>query len=104
MFGVKGGATGGKGGVELAEEVIRLCEQKSDFRFAYDEKLPIKDKIKEIVTKIYGGKDVAFTPSAEREVKELTELGFDKTPFVSQKRSILFRITPPCSARQRTLP
>lgn len=91
---MKGGATGGKGGVELAEEVIRLCEQKSDFRFAYDEKLPIKDKIKEIVTKIYGGKDVAFTPSAEREVKELTELGFDKTPVCIAKTQYSFSDNP----------
>lgn len=85
---------GGKGGVELAEEVIRLCEQKSDFRFAYDEKAPIKDKIKEIVTKIYGGKDVAFTPSAEREVKELTELGFDKTPVCIAKTQYSFSDNP----------
>lgn len=94
VFGVKGGATGGKGGVELAEEVIRLCEQKSDFRFAYDEKLPIKDKIKEIVTKIYGGKDVAFMPSAVREVKELTELGFDKTPVCIAKTQYFFSDNP----------
>lgn len=87
-------ADGGKGGVELAEEVIRLCEQKSDFRFGYDEKLPIKDKIKEIVTKIYGGKDVAFTPSAEREVKELTELGFNQTPVCIAKTQYSFSDNP----------
>ena len=57
-------ADGGKGGEELAREVVRLCKEKSDFRFCYDEKIPIKDKIRAVVTKIYGGKDVAYTEEA----------------------------------------
>ncbi len=83
-------AEGGKGGEELAKEVVRLCEEKNDFRFSYDEKLPIKEKIHAIVTKIYGGKDVAYTPEAEEEIKKLEEMGFGKTPVCMAKTQYSF--------------
>lgn len=83
-------AEGGKGGEELAKEVVRLCEEKNNFTFCYDEKLPIKDKIKAIVTKIYGGKDVEYTPEAEEEIKKLEKLGFDKTPVCMAKTQYSF--------------
>lgn len=83
-------AEGGKGGEELAKEVVRLCEEKSNFRFCYDEKLPIKEKIKAIVTKVYGGKGVEYTPEAEEEIKKLEALGFDKTPVCMAKTQYSF--------------
>lgn len=83
-------AEGGKGGEKLAKEVVRLCEEKNNFRFCYDEKLPIKDKIKAIVTKIYGGKDVAYTPEAEEEIAKLEKLGFGKTPVCMAKTQYSF--------------
>jgi formate--tetrahydrofolate ligase len=83
-------AEGGKGGEELAKEVVRLCEEKNNFRFCYDEKLPIKDKIKAIVTKIYGGKDVVYTPEAEEEIAKLEKLGFGKTPVCMAKTQYSF--------------
>ena len=76
---------GGEGGIELAKEVIRLCEEPNDFTFAYDVNEPIKDKIKAIVTKVYGGKDVIFTANAEKQIKTLTELGYDKMPICMAK-------------------
>ena len=78
-------AKGGEGGIELAKEVIRLCEQPNDFTFAYDLDMSIKEKIEAIVTKIYGGKDVNFTANAEKQIKTLTELGFDKMPICMAK-------------------
>ena len=78
-------AKGGEGGIELAKEVIRLCEQPNDFTFAYDLDMSIKEKIEAIVTKIYGGKDVLFTANAEKQIKTLTELGFDKMPVCMAK-------------------
>ena len=78
-------AKGGEGGIELAKEVIRLCEQPNDFTFAYDLDMSIKEKIEAIVTKIYGGKDVNFTANAEKQIKTLTELGFDKMPVCMAK-------------------
>ena len=63
---------GGEGGIELAKEVVRLCDQPNDFTFAYDLDMSIKEKIEAIVTKIYGGKDVNFTANAEKQIKQLT--------------------------------
>ena len=76
---------GGEGGIELAEEVVRLCEQPNDFTFSYDLDMSIKEKIEAIVTKIYGGKDVNFTANAEKQIKQLTELGYDKMPICMAK-------------------
>ena len=78
-------AKGGEGGIELAKEVIRLCDQPNDFTFAYDLDMSIKEKIEAIVTKVYGGKDVNFTANAEKQIKTLTELGFDKMPICMAK-------------------
>lgn len=83
-------AEGGKGGEELAKEVVRLCEEKNEFTYCYDEKLPIKEKIKAIVTKVYGGKDVAYTPEAEEEIAKLEKLGFGKTPVCMAKTQYSF--------------
>ena len=76
---------GGEGGIELAKEVVRLCDQPNDFTFSYDLDMSIKEKIEAIVTKIYGGKDVNFTANAEKQIKQLTDLGYDKMPIYMAK-------------------
>ena len=76
---------GGDGGIELAQEVIRLCDAPNDFTFAYDLDLSIEEKIKAIVTKIYGGKDVAFTANAQKQIRQMNALGFDKLPICMAK-------------------
>ena len=78
-------AKGGEGGVALAEEVIRLCEQPNDFTFAYELDDTIENKITAIVQKIYGGKDVLFTANAQKQIQQLTALGFDKMPICMAK-------------------
>ena len=83
-------AEGGKGGEALAKEVVRLCEEKSDFRFAYDEKQPIREKIEAIVRKIYGGDGVIYTADAEKQIAQLTALGFDKIPVCMAKTQYSF--------------
>ena len=83
-------AEGGKGGEELAKEVVRLCETPSDFKFCYDEKLPIKEKINAVVTKVYGGKGVEYTPEAEAQIARLTSLGFSETPVCIAKTQYSF--------------
>ena len=85
---------GGEGGIALANEVIRLCDQPNDFTFSYELDKPIKEKIRDIVTKIYHGDDVAFTPNAEKQIKELTELGFDKLPICMAKTQYSFSDDP----------
>ena len=76
---------GGKGGIELAEEVVRLCEQPNNFRFAYDDNLSIKEKIEAIATKVYGADGVDFQPKAEKEIEELEKFGFGKLPVCMAK-------------------
>ena len=78
-------AKGGEGGIELAEEVIRLCDQPNDFTFAYELDKSIEEKINDIVTKIYGGDGVSFTAQAQKQLKQLTDLGFDKLPVCMAK-------------------
>ena len=83
-------AEGGKGGEKLAEEVVKLCEKENDFSFSYDLDLSIKEKIDQIVKKVYGGAGVTFTPSAEKEIIRLTELGYDKLPICMAKTQYSF--------------
>ncbi len=78
-------AKGGEGGIALAKEVIRLCQQPNDFTFSYDLDMTIEEKINAIVTKIYGGKDVAFTSNAQKQIQQLTALGYDKLPICMAK-------------------
>jgi len=78
-------AKGGEGGIALAEEVIRLCEQPNDFTFAYELDASIEEKIEAIVHKIYGGKDVVFTANAQKQIQQLTALGYDKMPICMAK-------------------
>ena len=88
-------ADGGAGGIELAEEVVRLCEEeKGDFRYSYELDLPIKDKIEAIVTKVYGGNGVVFTPQAAKQLDELTKLGFSSLPVCIAKTQYSFSDNP----------
>ena len=81
---------GGEGGIELAKEVIRLCEQPNDFTFAYELDLTIKEKIEAIAKKIYHADGVNFTANAEKQIKTLTELGYDKMPICMAKTQYSF--------------
>ena len=89
-------ADGGKGGEELAKEVIRLCEEEdnSSFSFAYDVNQTIEQKVKEVVTKVYGGKDVTFTPAALKQIKTLCDMGLDKMPVCIAKTQYSFSDDP----------
>jgi len=83
-------AKGGEGGVDLANEVVRLCEEENNFTFCYELGGSIEDKIEAIVKKVYGGKGVSFTKEAEKQLKKLTELGFDKIPVCMAKTQYSF--------------
>ena len=78
-------AKGSEGGVELAEEVLKLCEQESRIHFAYDLDLPIRDKIRAIVQRVYGGRDAAFTAEADRQIDQLTSFGYGSFPICMAK-------------------
>ncbi len=78
-------ANGGKGGVAVANEVLRLTESQSNMEFSYDINLPIKEKIKAIATKIYGADDVEFSPKANKEIANFERLGFGNLPICMAK-------------------
>ena len=78
-------AKGGEGAIALAEEVVRLTEQPADFRYAYELDRPVRDKIRDIVTKIYGGSDAAFTAEAEKQIDQITALGYGSLPVCMAK-------------------
>ncbi len=83
-------AKGGEGGIELAEEVVRLCEQPNDFTFSYDLGCSIEEKIEAIVKKVYGGDGITVLPAAKKQIAQLTELGFGKLPICVAKTQYSF--------------
>ncbi|MBR5120893.1 MAG: formate--tetrahydrofolate ligase, partial [Clostridia bacterium] len=83
-------AEGGKGGMALAEEVVRLCEEPHDFRFSYSLEGSIEDKISAIVKNVYRGDGVVIAPAAKKEIDKLTSLGFDKLPVCMAKTQYSF--------------
>ena len=87
-------ADGGKGGTELAEEVIRLCEEENNFTFSYDSDCSIEEKINAIVKRVYGGDGTVFTPAAKKEVERLTSLGFGNMPVCMAKTQYSFSDDP----------
>ena len=78
-------AKGGEGGKALAEEIIRLCEQPSDFHYSYELEGTIEDKLNQIATKIYGARGVVMTADAAKQAKQLESMGFGNCPICVAK-------------------
>ena len=88
-------AEGGKGGENLAREVIRLCnEEQGEFTFSYELNCSIEDKIRAVVKKIYGGDDITVLPNAKKQIEQLTSLGFDNLPVCIAKTQYSFSDDP----------
>ena len=83
-------AKGGEGGVKLAEKVVKLCEEKNDFSYSYELDIKIEDKIRALVQRVYGGKDINITADAKKQIKKLKELGYDKLPICIAKTQYSF--------------
>ena len=81
---------GGEGGKELAEQVVRLCEEKSDFRYCYNIHDTISQKINAIATKVYGGEGVDFTEEAKEQLAKIESLGFGDLPVCMAKTQYSF--------------
>lgn len=88
-------ADGGKGGEDLAKEVVNLCEQdNSNFSFAYDDEDSIEQKIEKVVKKVYGGEGIEICDNAKEQIATLTKLGFAKCPVCIAKTQYSFSDTP----------
>lgn len=83
-------AKGGEGGIALAKEVVRLCEEPNDFSFAYDLDESIEEKLNDICTKVYHADGVELTANAKKQAARLTELGFGNMPICMAKTQYSF--------------
>ena len=83
-------AKGGEGGVALAEEVVRLCEQPNDFSFAYDLDLPIREKLETIAKRIYHADGIHLPGNVPKQIQQLEELGFGNLPICMAKTQYSF--------------
>ena len=87
-------AKGGEGGIALAEEVVRLCEQPNDFTFAYNTEDSIAQKLNDIARNIYHADGAVLVDNAVKQAKELEALGFDKLPICMAKTQYSFSDDP----------
>jgi len=83
-------AKGGEGGIKLAEEVMRLCEQPNNFEYSYDVNLPIEEKIEAIAKKIYRADNVVILRDAMKHIRQIEKLGLDKAPVCMAKTQYSF--------------
>ena len=87
-------AEGGKGGEDLAKEVVALCEKENDFSFSYELDGSIEDKIEAIVKRVYGGNGISILPAAKKQIETLKELGFENLPICVAKTQYSFSDDP----------
>ena len=87
-------AKGGEGGMALAEEVVRLCEQPNDFRFCYEDEMGIEEKINAIARKVYHADGADLVGSAPKQLKLLEEMGFGSLPVCMAKTQYSFSDDP----------
>ena len=85
---------GGAGGIELAEEVLRLVEGENNFHFVYEDDLPLKEKIEAVAAKIYHADGVSFTAAAKKQLDTIEKLGFGKLPVCMAKTQYSFSDDP----------
>ena len=83
-------ARGGEGALDLADEVLRLVEQPSELKFAYEDGATVAEALEAIATKVYRADGVEFTPAAKRQLKELDENGFGNLPVCVAKTQYSF--------------
>ncbi len=87
-------AEGGNGGVELAEEVVRLCEQPNDFTFSYELDGSIESKIEAVVKKVYGGDGISVLPAAKKQIAAIEAMGYANLPVCMAKTQYSFSDDP----------
>ena len=87
-------AEGGKGGEELAKEIVSLCEQPNDFTFSYELDGTIEDKIEAVVKKVYGGDGINVLPAAKKQIDTLVANGYANLPICVAKTQYSFSDDP----------
>ena len=90
---------GGKGGIDLAQAVVRATELPSSYKPLYELDLSIKEKIEKIAHEVYGAGNVIYLPAAERAIRSYTRLGYDKLPVCMAKTHLSLSANPALLAR-----
>ncbi len=85
---------GGEGGIELAQEVMKLCEQPSELHLTYKDEDSLEEKVAAVVKSVYGGDGVSFLPAAKKELDRLTALGYGNLPVCMAKTQYSFSDDP----------
>jgi formate--tetrahydrofolate ligase len=87
-------AEGGKGAVDVAKEVVRLCNEPNSFKYVYEDEAPLWDKMKAIATKIYGASDITADSKVRAQIKKLQESGYGHYPVCVAKTQYSFSTDP----------
>lgn len=87
---VEGWAKGGAGATDIAEKIVKLVQEKEDFKYIYNLNESIKNKIQKVITKIYGAKDAEYTVEAENEIEKIEKLGYGNLPVCIAKTQYSF--------------
>ena len=87
---VEGWAKGGEGATDIANKLVKLTEQKENFKYMYDLNESIKSKVQKVATKIYGAKDVEYSEEAEKEIEKIEKLGYGDLPVCIAKTQYSF--------------
>ncbi len=83
-------ADGGRGAVSLAHEVVRLCDQPSTLRFAYEDADPLWEKVRKLATRTYGAADIRASSGVQAQIKQLQEGGYGHLPVCVAKTQYSF--------------
>ncbi len=81
---------GGSGAIDLANQIIEKCEEKSNFKCLYDDKLTIKEKISCLAQNIYHASNVEYSDLALEKIKIIEDNGFGKYPICVAKTQYSF--------------
>ena len=87
-------AKGGEGGIELAQEVVRLCEEENNFSYSYESDMSLEKKIEAVVKRVYGGDGVVIDKKAQKQIDTLTALGYGNLPVCIAKTQYSFSDDP----------
>lgn len=91
---VEGWAKGGNGATDVAEKLVKLCENKTNLNYTYELSDSIEDKIKKVTTQVYGAKDVIFEKEALENINMINELGYSNLPICIAKTQYSFSDNP----------
>ena len=87
---VEAWAKGGEGAKDLAEKVVKLCEEPEDFKYMYELDEDVEEKIRKVARKIYGAEDVEFSNEAKESIAEIKKLGYGNLPICIAKTQYSF--------------